>query len=109
MGVDHATSNVPITYYFPSVYNMYMCQGLSSDCNNIGFCMYKYNINAMFHTHTSIDPINKCIPGQLEELAGVLKLEFIHRSVICKGVGDLRMYDHGLIYMDICLFICIIE
>ena len=44
----------------------------------------------------------KCISGQLEELAGVVKLEFIHRSVIYKGGGDLRMYDHGFIYMDIC-------
>ena len=49
MGVHHVTSNVPITYYFPSVHNMYMCQG-------------------------SLDPINKCISGQLEELAGVMKL-----------------------------------
>jgi len=39
MGVHHVTSNVPITYYFPSVHNMYMWQGLSSDCNNIGFCV----------------------------------------------------------------------
>ena len=50
----------------------------------------------------------KCISGQLEELAGVVKLEFIHRSVIYIyiyiyiGGGDLRMYDHGFIYMDIC-------
>ena len=77
MGVHHVTSNVPITYYFPSVHNMYMCQG-------------------------SLDPINKCISGQLEELAGVVKLECIHRSVIYKGGGDLRMYDLGFIYVDIC-------
>ena len=66
----------------------------------------------MFHTYCSLDPVNKCISGQLEELAGVVKLEFIHRSVlyiyiyiyiyIYKGGGDLRMYDHGFIYMDIC-------
>ena len=36
----------------------------------------------MFHTYCSLDPVNKCISGQLEELAGVVKLEFIHRSVI---------------------------
>ena len=74
--VHHVTYNVSIAYYFPSVHNMYMCQG-------------------------SLDPINKCISGQVEELAAVVKLEFIHRSVICKGVGDLRMYDHGFIYVDI--------
>ena len=56
----------------------------------------------MFHTQGSLDHINKCISGQLEELAGVVKLEFIHRSIIYKGGGDLRMYDHGLIYIDIC-------
>ena len=39
MGVQHVTSNVPITYYFPSVHNMYMYQGLSIDCSNIGFCV----------------------------------------------------------------------
>ena len=39
MGVHHVTYNVPIIYYFPSVHNMYMCQGLSSDCSNIGFCV----------------------------------------------------------------------
>jgi hypothetical protein len=50
MGVHHVTYNVPIIYYFPSVHNMYMCQGLSSECSNIGFCVYKYNINDMFHT-----------------------------------------------------------
>ena len=50
----------------------------------------------------SLDPINKCISGQLEELAGVVKLKFIHRSVIYKGGGDLRMYDHGFIDMSIC-------
>ena len=38
MGVHHVTPNVPVTYYFPSVHNMYMCQGLCSDCSNIGFC-----------------------------------------------------------------------
>ena len=43
----------------------------------------------------------KCISGQLEQLAGVVKLELIHRSVYIGG-GDLRMYDHGFIYMDIC-------
>ena len=26
--------------------------------------------------------VNKCISGQLEELAGVVKLELIHRAVI---------------------------
>ena len=36
----------------------------------------------MFHTYCSLDPVNKCISGQLEELAGVVKFEFIHRSVI---------------------------
>jgi hypothetical protein len=58
----------------------------------------------MFHTYCSLDPVNKCISGQLEELAGVVKLEFIHRSVLYtyKGGGDLRMYDHGFNYMDIC-------
>ena len=51
-------------------------------------------------------------------MAGVVKLELIHRAVvyiyiyiyiytyiyiyIYKGGGDLRMYDHGFIYMDIC-------
>jgi hypothetical protein len=52
----------------------------------------------MFHTYCSLDPVNKCISGQLEELAGVVKLEFIHRSVLYtyKGGGDLRMYDHVL-------------
>ena len=45
---------------------------------------------------------HKCISGQLEELAGVVKLEFIHRSVIYKGGGDLRTYDHGFIYINIC-------
>ena len=39
MDVHHVTSNVPITYYFPYVHNMNMCQGLSSDCSNIGFCV----------------------------------------------------------------------
>ena len=58
----------------------------------------------MYMCQGSLDPINKCIsgPGQLEELAGVVKLEFIHRSVIYKGGGDLRMYDLGFIYVDIC-------
>jgi hypothetical protein len=56
----------------------------------------------MFHTYCSLDPVYKCISGQLEELAGVVKLEFIHRSVIYKGGGDLRMYDLGFIYVDIC-------
>ena len=56
----------------------------------------------MFHSQGSLDPINKCISGQLEVLAGVVKLEFIHRSVIYKGGGDLRIYDRGFIYVDIC-------
>ena len=55
----------------------------------------------MYMCQDSLDPINKCISGQLEELAGVVKLEFIHRSVIYKGGGDLRMYNHGFIYVDI--------
>ena len=59
----------------------------------------------MFHSQGSLDPINKCISGQLEELVGVVKLELytriIHRSVIYKGGRDLRIYDHGFIYMDI--------
>ena len=57
---------------------------------------------SMFHTQGSLDPINKSISGQLEKLAGVVKLEFVNRSVIYKDGGYLRMYDHGFIYMDIC-------
>ena len=75
MGVHHVTSNVPITYYFRSVHNMYMYQGLSSDCSNIGFCVQKYDINAMFHSQGRLDAINKCISGQLEDMAGVVKLK----------------------------------
>ena len=29
----------------------------------------------MFHSQGSLDAINKCICGQLEEMAGVVKLE----------------------------------
>ena len=44
----------------------------------------------------------KCIFYVTEELAGAVKLEFIRRTVIYKGGGDLRMYDHCFIYVDIC-------
>ena len=30
------------------------------------------------------------------------EVRIIHRSVIYKGGGDLRMSDHGFIYIDIC-------
>ena len=73
MGVHHVTSNVPITYYFPSVHNMYMCQGLSSDCSNIVFL--------------GLDPIHKCISGQLEELAGEVKLELCTDQLCIKVEG----------------------
>ena len=49
--------------------------GLSSNFSNIGFCVLKYDINARFHSQGSLDAINKCISGQLEEMAGVVKLE----------------------------------
>ena len=87
MGVHHVTSNVPITYYFPSVHNSYMCQGLSSDYSNTGFSVYKYDINVMFHSQGSVDAINKCISGQLEELAGVLKLELYKDQLYIKVEG----------------------
>ena len=87
MGVHHVMSNVPITYYFPNVHNMYICQELSSDCSNISFCVEKYVINAMFHSQSSLDPINKCISGQLEELAGVVMLEVYTYQLYIKVEG----------------------
>ena len=56
----------------------------------------------MFHSQGSLDPINKCISGQLEELEVVVKLELYTDQLYIKVEGDLRMYDHGFIYMDIC-------
>ena len=85
MGVHRVTSNVPITYYFPSVHNMYMCQGLNSDCSGIGFCVY--DINAMFHSQGSLDAINNCISGQLEALAGVVKLVLYTDQLYIKMEG----------------------
>ena len=55
----------------------------------------------MFHSQGSLDAINICISGQLEEMAGVVKLELYTDQLYIK-VGDLRMYDHGFIYIDIC-------
>ena len=55
----------------------------------------------MFHSQGCLDPINKCISGQLEELLGVVKLELLYTGQLYKGGGDLRMYSHGFIYMDI--------
>jgi hypothetical protein len=53
----------------------------------------------MFHSQGSLDPINKCISGQLEELEVVVKLELYTDQLYIKVEG---MYDHGFIYMDIC-------
>ena len=53
----------------------------------------------MFHSQGSLNPINKCISGQLEELEVVLKLELYTDQLHIKVEG---MYDHGFIYMDIC-------
>ena len=53
----------------------------------------------MFHSQGSLEPINKCISGQLEELEVVVKLELYTDQLYIKVEG---MYDHGFIYMDIC-------
>ena len=74
---------------------MYLKQLLSRSGNTIFFALIATAALAIVSKHKSMS-------GQLEELAGVVKLEFIHRSVIYKGGGDLRMYDHGFIYTDIC-------
>ena len=41
----------------------------------------------MFHSQGSLDPINKCISGELEELLGVMKLELYTGRLYIKMVG----------------------
>ena len=55
----------------------------------------------MFHSQGSLNPINKCISGQLEELEVVVKLE-LYTDQLYKIIKVEGMYDHGFIYMDIC-------
>ena len=50
----------------------------------------------MFHSQGSLNPINKCISGQLEELEVVVKLELYTDQLYIKVEG---MYDHGFIWI----------
>ena len=45
----------------------------------------------MFHSQGSLEPINKCISGQLEELEVVMKLELYTDQLytVYKGGGDV--------------------